>query len=486
MMNSKKLLKPNFRKPIAVVGAQLGDEGKGKLVDLLAAKAKVVARFNGGNNAGHTVNRNGIIFKFQSLPSGVGIPGILNVIGNGAVINVPDLLDEIKGLARDHQGMTITPADLQISELAHLVLPIHKELDVFREELSRGTSGFIGTTGNGIGPAYSDKVARIGIRAGDLIQLQNPLASTSLRSKVLALVTRHFFELQSFAARDLIFEKKDSQGVIIARWVAKDLYPSIDAVVQRVERELVELAPLFTSFVATDIPAPDLLRRADAAGENILYEGGQSILLDIDHGTVPYVTSSSTGGNAVVNGTGYKTSREIHVIGVAKAYVTRVGSGPFPSQMIGSDAALGEMIRKLGGEFGTVTGRSRDIGWFDLVALKHAIQAGGIQSLALMKSDILDGLDEIKVATSYSSAVGPMNRIPMQNWLWESLKPTYTTLKGWKDEKPVLDARQVDDLAPSFLKFVRFIESEAGIPVSFIGTGPEREQIIELRPDLFA
>ena len=452
---------------VAIVGAQFGDEGKGAITDYLAEQANVVVRFNGGNNAGHTVVVGDQVYKFRSLPSGVVRPDKLNIIANGAVVNPVELIREIDAQAK--KGLTITPKQLLIAENVPLVLALHEQIDQFREVLSDKTGQKIGTTGNGIGPAYEDKVGRRAVRMADLIDVdKNPLAKDNLHARIERLVGGHFAELRKFADADLVLTRQDRAGGI-TQVSARDLYSDQAKLVKSIEDGLLHIAPRVIPYISHARPIWKILKDSDRKKKRILFEGGQAVLLDIDHGTYPYVTSSNTLGTSIYTGSGFMPrGGRVHVLGVAKAYVTRVGNGPFPSKIEGD---LGDEIRKKGHEFGTVTGRPRDVGWLDLVALKQAVTVGGIHSLALTKIDVLDGVETLQVVTDYQYESYQLDFIPLQQWMWKGLQAVYHHLPGWKKTAKI---NRLVDLPKELLNLISLIESHAGVPVSMVTTGPER------------
>ncbi|HYH38262.1 MAG TPA: adenylosuccinate synthase, partial [Azospirillum sp.] len=376
---------------VAVVGAQWGDEGKGKIVDWLSSRADVVVRFQGGHNAGHTLVINGVTYKLSLLPSGVVRPGKLSVIGNGVVFDPWAFLKEVEGIRE--KGVDVNPANLLVAESVPLILPIHGAVDRAREE-ARGASK-IGTTGRGIGPAYEDKVARRAIRLCDLAD------EALLADKVDQLLFHHNASLRGLGAAEIKPEEL--------------LVP------------LKEIAPKILPYMAVVWKRLDELRRA---GKRILFEGAQGSMLDIDHGTYPFVTSSNTlAGNAAV-GCGMGPRAVGYVLGICKAYTTRVGSGPFPTEQINE---IGDKIGERGREFGTVTGRKRRCGWFDAVMVRQAIKTGGIDGIALTKLDVLDGFDEIKVCVGYRLDGQELDYFPAGQSAQARVEPIYETFEGWKE-----------------------------------------------------
>ncbi|MCQ2915044.1 MAG: adenylosuccinate synthase [Alphaproteobacteria bacterium] len=420
---------------IVVVGVQWGDEGKGKIVDLMSENADVVVRFQGGNNAGHTLVVDGVTYKLQLLPSGI-VRGKTSVIGNGVVVDPWGLKDEIKRIS--DLGAKITPDVLKISDLATLILPCHRELDKLSEEAAG--KGKIGTTGHGIGPAYQDKVARRAIRVGDLAEPE------TLRMKVDNL---------------LMFHNGLRKG-----WNK----PLIDA--DELMAQLKEISEFILPYV---VPAWKVLADKIDEGKKILFEGAQATMLDNDFGTYPFVTSSNTiaGQAAVGSGVGMKYIDQ--VIGVTKAYTTRVGAGPFPTELFDE---IGDTIREKGHEFGTVTGRPRRCGWFDAVLVRQAIRVNGIHSLAVMKMDILDDFDEIKICVGYDLDGKKLDYYPMQFNASARVKPIYETMPGWKST--TYGIRDYNKLPEKAKAYLHRIEELLGVKISMISTSPEREDTIIL------
>ncbi len=422
---------------VAVVGAQWGDEGKGKIVDWLSERADVVARFQGGHNAGHTLVINGVTYKLSLLPSGILRPGKLSVIGNGVVIDPWALLAEIDKLKG--QGVAISRENLRVANNATLILPLHRELDQLRE--AAAGAGKIGTTGRGIGPAYEDKVGRRAIRVNDLADL------STIGMKIDRMLAHH-----NALRRGL------GQPELKAADVLKDLS---------------EIAPKILPF-ADAVWA--LLDEQKRAGKRILFEGAQGILLDIDHGTYPYVTSSNTVAAQAASGTGIGPSSVSYTLGIAKAYTTRVGSGPFPTEQ---DNEIGELIGQRGREFGTVTGRKRRCGWFDAVLVRQAIKTSGIQGIALTKLDILDGLKEIKVGVGYMLDGKRIDMFPAAEEAQKRVEPIYESFEGWSGTSA--GARSWSELPAQAVKYVRYLEELIECPVALLSTSPERDDTILMR-----
>lgn len=418
---------------IVIIGAQWGDEGKGKIVDLMSEKADVVVRFQGGNNAGHTLVVDGVTYKLSLLPSGI-VRGKMSVVGNGVVVDPWALRDEIGRVSA--LGTKVTPDVLKISDQATLILPLHRELDQMSE--AAAGKGKIGTTGRGIGPAYQDKVARRAIRVGDLAEKE------SLPAKVDNL---------------LLFHNALRKG-----WGQ----PEIDKA--DLMQKLDEIAEFILPFA---VPAWKILSEQVKGGKTLLFEGAQATMLDNDFGTYPFVTSSNTiaGQAAVGSGVGMRDIDK--VIGVVKAYTTRVGSGPFPTELFDED---GDRIREVGREFGTVTGRPRRCGWFDAVLVRQAIAVNGVQNLAVMKLDILDQFDEVKVCVGYEYNGRKLDYYPMQMNAQAGVKPVYETLPGWKSS--TYGIREYDKLPENAKKYIARLEELLGVKIGMISTSPEREDTI--------
>jgi adenylosuccinate synthase len=422
---------------VVVVGAQWGDEGKGKIVDWLSERADVVVRFQGGHNAGHTLVIGDVTYKLSLLPSGVVRPGKLGVIGNGVVVDPWALCAEIERLKG--QGLTITRDNLRIAENATLILSLHQELDVIREEAAGASK--IGTTGRGIGPAYEDKVGRRAIRVQDLKNL------STLGPKVDRILVHHN-ALRAGLGKPL---------------VSKD----------KIMGDLSEVAPKILPFM--DVTW-DLLDRAQRDRKRILFEGAQGALLDIDHGTYPFVTSSNTVAAQAATGSGMGPRSVGYVLGIAKAYTTRVGSGPFPTELTDE---TGELIGQRGHEFGTVTGRKRRCGWFDAVLVRQVCKVSGIDGIALTKLDVLDGFKEIRVCTGYKLNGERLDRLPAGQNAQAQIEPVFETFEGWSQS--TRGARSWNDLPAQAVKYVRNIEELIGCPVTLLSTSPERDDTILMK-----
>jgi adenylosuccinate synthase len=419
---------------VVVVGSQWGDEGKGKIVDWLSAQADIVVRFQGGHNAGHTLVIDGTTYKLSLLPSGVLRPGKVAVIGNGVVLDPHALVEEIARL--DGQGVEVTPANLRIAENATLILALHRELDSFRE--SSNSAMRIGTTRRGIGPAYEDKVGRRAIRLSDLADLE------ALPRKIERLLAHHN------ALR---------RGCGLAEIAAQAIYDDLAAVAPRVLPYMDRVWALLDDW-----------RRE---GKRILFEGAQAVLLDVDHGTYPFVTSSNTVAAQAATGSGLGPGAIGYVLGICKAYTTRVGEGPFPTEQ---NNPTGRLLGERGREFGTVTGRPRRCGWFDAVLVRQTVSASGINGLALTKLDILDGFDEIKIATGYRLDGRSIDYLPGGERAQAAVEPIYETIEGW--QATTAGARSWAELPAQAIKYVRRIEELVGCPVAMVSTSPEREDTI--------
>ncbi len=426
---------------VVVVGSQWGDEGKGKIVDWLSERAEIVVRFQGGHNAGHTLVIDGTTYKLSLLPSGIVRPGKLSIIGNGVVVDPWALLDEIENIRG--QGVEVSPERLKLAGNAPLILPLHRELDQAREAASG--RGKIGTTGRGIGPAYEDKVARRAIRVCDLADRK------ALEAKVDRLLSHHNV-LQRGMGLDEIDRKK-----------------LLD--------QLLELAPRLLPYAASVWKELD---EAHKAGRRILFEGAQGFLLDIDHGTYPFVTSSNTVSGAAAAGSGMGPNRLGYVLGITKAYTTRVGEGPFPTEL---DDEVGQRLGERGREFGTVTGRKRRCGWFDAVLVRQAIKIGGIDGIALTKLDVLDGLKELKVCVGYRIGGQEYDHYPSSMAGQAAAEPVYESIGGWQESTE--GARSWADLPATAVKYIRRIEELIEAPVTLLSTSPEREDTILVK-DPFA
>jgi adenylosuccinate synthase len=422
---------------IVVVGTQWGDEGKGRVVDWLGRQARLIARFNGGDNAGHTVVAQGHTLKLHLVPSGILHPDATCLIGAGVVVNPERLVAEMDELAA--LGIDVGPTRLQLSAAAHLILPTHRALDGAREA-ARGRAS-IGTTKRGIGPTYADKAARVNLRAGDMADLGR------FAARVGELVQAHNRRLQELHGMEPLAPE-----------------PIVDQYRAYAER----LAPHLADGSA-------LVGEKLAAGELVLCEGAQGLLLDLDHGTYPYVTSSSTVAGGALTGLGFGPRYVSRVIGVVKAYTTRVGAGPFPVELT---AQVGDRIRDVGCEYGTTTGRPRRCGWLDLVIVRYAARVNGLDELALTKLDVLSGLPRLQVAVAYERDGERTEVFPAEFGVEQLAEwaPVYEELPGWEED--ITGVRRREDLPPAARDYVARIEAWVGVPVTFIGVGPEREQAI--------
>ena len=422
---------------VVVIGSQWGDEGKGKIVDWLSERAEVVVRFQGGHNAGHTLVIDNVTYKLSLLPSGIVRPGKLSVIGNGVVIDPWALLSEIEIL--QEQGVNVSPENLVIAENACLILPLHQGLDVAREAALGGAK--IGTTGRGIGPAYEDKVGRRAVRVGDLAD------PDLLGQRVDQLLLHHNAILRGLGSKEQ--KKTEILGQLLA--VAPKILPFADTVWQRLD---------------------DARRN----GHRILFEGAQGIMLDNDHGTYPFVTSSNTVAGQAAVGSGQGPKIADYVLGITKAYTTRVGSGPFPTEQ---ENDTGQLLGERGREFGTVTGRKRRCGWFDAVLVRQSVKLSGMDGIALTKLDVLDGISEIKLCVGYKINGEESDYLPSSSALQAVAEPVYETLEGWSESTQ--GARSWAELPATAIKYIRRIEELIAAPVTLLSTSPERDDTIMVR-----
>lgn len=415
---------------VVIVGTQWGDEGKGKITDFLSQGAKVVSRYQGGDNAGHTIHANGEVYKLRLVPSGVLYPHQLSVIGNGVVVNPKSLVGELARLAE--QG--VTGENLRISDRAHVILPYHIKLDKL-QEAAKGADK-IGTTNRGIGPAYMDKAARVGIRMADLLdkEIFEERLKANLKAKNEEFVKVYDSTPMNF---DDIFEEYYQYGQQLKQYVCD------------------------TSIVLND---------AIDKGEHVLFEGAQGIMLDIDQGTYPFVTSSNPAGGVTV-GAGVGASKIDRVVGVAKAYTSRVGDGPFPTELLDK---TGDFIRNAGHEFGTVTGRPRRIGWFDVVVVRHSRRVAGITDLCLNSIDVLTGLDKVKICVAYERDGERVENYPASLKFLSECKPVYEELPGWQED--ITKAKTLDDLPENARRYVERITELLGVDLLTFSVGPDRDQ----------
>jgi adenylosuccinate synthase len=420
---------------LIAVGAQWGDEGKGKLVDWLAPRADLVVRFHGGNNAGHTLVVDGHKTVLHVVPAGVLHPGTVNLIGPGVVVDPDILLGELDALAG--RGVLRDPSRVRVSGRAHVIFEWHRALDQAREEAARGRA--IGTTGRGIGPAYEDKVSRRGIRVADLLD------PPSLREAIARLAEQKNFELTEYYKWDPVDAAAVTERAL--EW-GRRLEPYVDHTERTLERAL-------------------------RAGKNVLFEGAQGNFLDIDHGTYPYVTSSNCVAGAVCAGAGIGPTRIDRVLGITKAYTTRVGGGPFPTELLGD---AGELLRQRGAEFGATTGRPRRCGWLDVVMLREAAMVSGYTALAVNKLDVLSGTGEIQIATAYRIDGKVTEEFPMTLGEVARAEPIYETHEGWAED--LTGCRRYSDLPAAARRYVERVEELLGVPVELISIGPNRDETI--------
>ncbi len=426
---------------VAVIGSQWGDEGKGKVVDWLSERADVIVRFQGGHNAGHTLVVDGVTYKLSLLPSGVVRKNKLSIIGNGVVIDPFALFAEIERVGE--QGLRITPDNLQIADNAALILPIHAKLDFVAEKL-RGAAK-IGTTNRGIGPAYEDKIARRAVRICDLAD------DDLLRTKIEALLAHHNIMLRMAELPDVTIDETLQQ-------------------LNQVKDRLLTFAK----------PVWRTLDNCKRAGKHILFEGAQGTMLDVDHGTYPFVTSSNTIAGAACAGSGFSPTDLRYVLGITKAYTTRVGSGPFPTEQ---DNAAGQRMGEVGHEFGTVTGRKRRCGWFDAVMVRQAVKIGGITGIALTKLDVLDGFEKLQICVGYEYQGQKLDYLPSSQLAQAGVRPVYEEIDGWS--QTTHGCRTWKDLPADAIKYIRRIEELIECPVAMLSTSPKREDTILVR-DPFA
>jgi len=427
---------------LAIVGAQWGDEGKGKMTDYLAENADMVVRFQGGTNAGHTIGIGDEVFKLHLLPSGILREGIVSVIANGVVCDLDEMREEIEQVVSSGRNVD----GLRISDRSNIILPYHKILDG-AEERYRGNRG-VGTTGRGIGPCYTDKIARSGIRMGDLAEPQY------LRERL-----------------EMMHPIKERLIEILGGETPSKV---------EVEKELLAFGERYGRFITdTSVLINDYISR----GKNVLFEGAQGTMLDIDHGTFPFVTSSNCISGGICTGAGIPPSAIHEIVGIVKAYTTRVGSGPFPTELHDD---LGEHLLRKGDEYGTTTGRARRCGWLDLVIINHAIRLSGMTQLAITKLDVLNGLDTVKVATAYEIEGEEVKHFPASLDRLSKVSPIYQELDGWtawEEDSVEIAARGIEALPSEMRSYLDFIERETGVPPTILGIGPKREETIDLDSD---
>ncbi len=423
---------------VIVLGLQFGDEGKGKIVDVLSEKADVVARYQGGHNAGHTVVIKNEKFILHVIPSGILYKGKKCLIGNGVVVEPASLLEEINGLKE--RGVEIDKNNLFLSKNAHVIMPYHMALDRENEKL-RGSKS-LGTTGRGIGPAYCDKINRSGIRVADLLQPD-------------------------------FFKEKLKANLFQINFLLENLYKAQVFNVDNIYNEYMGYAEKLKEYVAdTDI----IIDKTIAEGGNILLEGAQGTLLDIDHGTYPYVTSSNATAGGACTGLGIGPTKISKVLGVVKAYTTRVGAGPFPTEIKDS---LGDAIREKGGEYGATTGRPRRCGWLDMVILRHSARINGLTGVAITKLDILDGLENIKICTSYKHNGKVYKEFPKELNIFQECEPVYEETKGWKES--TIGIKDFEKLPDAAKAYVKKIENMLGVEAHIISTGQRRDELIQIQ-----
>ncbi len=424
-------------KTVVVLGTQWGDEGKGKIVDLLTEQAEAVVRFQGGHNAGHTLVINGEKTVLHLIPSGILRDDVICYIGNGVVLSPEALLKEMKQL--EETGIPVRTR-LKLSPACPLILPYHVALDQAREQ-ARGEAK-IGTTGRGIGPAYEDKVSRRGLRVADLLHPER------FARKLKEVMDYHNFSLQHYYKTEVVDYQKVLDDTMT---MAQELIPMIDRV-------------------------SDRLHEHHRRGDHILFEGAQGSLLDIDHGTYPFVTSSNTTAGGTSTGSGFGPLYLDYVLGITKAYTTRVGSGPFPTEL---EDENGRHLAKVGNEFGATTGRPRRCGWFDAVALRQAIQINSVSGLCLTKLDVLDGLETIRICVDYKNAAGESITTPVDVEEYESVQPVYEEMPGWSES--TFGVKSLEQLPPNALAYIKRLEEVTGAPIDIISTGPDRVETIILR-----
>ena len=420
---------------VVVVGSQWGDEGKGKIVDWLLERAEVIVRYQGGHNAGHTLVIDGVSYKLALLPSGL-VRGKLSVIGNGVVVDPHHFVAEVEKLRA--QGVAVTPEVLRIADNAPLILSLHRDLDALREDAASSNGTKIGTTRRGIGPAYEDKVGRRAIRVIDLAEPE------TLRPKIERLLTHHNALRRGMGLAEISVESLEAELTS----VAAHILPYVDRVW-------------------------DLLDKQRKSGARILFEGAQGALLDNDHGTYPFVTSSNTVAGQAAAGSGLGPTAISYVLGITKAYTTRVGEGPFPCEL---DDKIGKHLATVGREVGVNTGRPRRCGWFDAVLVRQTVKTSGITGIALTKLDVLDGLDELKICVGYKLDGKEIDHLPASQGQQARVEPIYITLEGWKES--TVGARSWADLPAQAIKYVRQVEELIGAPVALLSTSPERDDTI--------
>ena len=423
---------------IVVLGTQWGDEGKGRIVDLIASRTDLVVRYQGGNNAGHTIVTDGKKIILHHVPSGILRENSLSLIGNGVVVDPKVLVAEIDALRS--AGYPVSPSNFLVSDRAHVIMPYHREIDLLREK-RRASGRKIGTTGRGIGPVYEDKYARRGIRMLDLTEPE------AFRHRLISVMT----ERNAYIEKVLGAEPLDPESVY---------------------EEYVGYGEVLGPFIA-DVSA--IVRRSGDEGKRILFEGAQGSLLDIDFGTYPYVTSSNAGLGGVFSGTGAVPALVSSIVGVAKAYTTRVGEGPFPTEESGE---IQDALRREGEEYGATTGRSRRCGWLDAVALNYALRTNGVTAIALTKLDVLSGFEKVKICTGYGYNGSIMREFPASLSVLENCEPSYEEMDGWDED--LAGIKSAEQLPPNALSFIKRVEELTGVPVWIVSVGPQRDMYLEL------
>lgn len=427
-----------------VLGTQWGDEGKGRIVDLIASRTDLVVRYQGGNNAGHTIVTDGKKIILHHVPSGILRENSLSLIGNGVVVDPKVLVAEIDALRS--AGYPVSPSNFLVSDRAHVIMPYHREIDLLREK-RRASGRKIGTTGRGIGPVYEDKYARRGIRMLDLTEPE------AFRHRLISVMT----ERNAYIEKVLGAEPLDPESVY---------------------EEYVGYGEVLGPFIA-DVSA--IIRRSGDEGKRILFEGAQGSLLDIDFGTYPYVTSSNAGLGGVFSGTGAVPALVSSIVGVAKAYTTRVGEGPFPTEESGE---IQDALRREGEEYGATTGRSRRCGWLDVVALNYALRTNGVTAIALTKLDVLSGFEKVKICTSYEYNGSIMREFPASLSVLENCEPSYDEMDGWDED--LAGIKSAEQLPPNALSFIKRVEELTGVPVWIVSVGPQRDMYLELSDCVFS
>ena len=427
-----------------VLGTQWGDEGKGRIVDLIASRTDLVVRYQGGNNAGHTIVTDGKKIILHHVPSGILRENSLSLIGNGVVVDPKVLVAEIDALRS--AGYPVSPSNFLLSERAHVIMPYHREIDLLREK-RRASGRKIGTTGRGIGPVYEDKYARRGIRMLDLTEPE------TFRHRLVSVMA----ERNAYIEKVLEAEPLDPESVY---------------------EEYVGYGEVLGPFIS-DVSA--IVRRSGDEGKRILFEGAQGSLLDIDFGTYPYVTSSNAGLGGVFSGTGAVPALVSSIVGVAKAYTTRVGEGPFPTEESGE---IQDALRREGEEYGATTGRSRRCGWLDVVALNYALRTNGVTAIALTKLDVLSGFEKVKICTGYGYNGSIMKEFPASLSVLEGCEPSYEEMDGWDED--LAGIKSAEQLPPNALRFIRRVEELTGVPVWIVSVGPQRDMYLELKDCVFS